>query len=150
MSCGVGCRCCASDSVLLRLWCRPAAVALIGPLAWEPPCAVGEALKSKKQTKQNKTNKQTPPQKKNSRIFFQFFFFYSIYGSYNDQYITRHYVTLSMYNLELSNDHQIKQHFAIRSYSKLFLLKNPANLYLSPHVIYIDNIDNKTKFCIIR
>ena len=30
------------------LWCRPAAIALIGPLAWEPPYAVGVALKSKK------------------------------------------------------------------------------------------------------
>ena len=33
--------------MLLWLWCRPAAVALTGPLAWEPPCAAGEALKSK-------------------------------------------------------------------------------------------------------
>ena len=31
--------------------CRPAAVALIQPLAWEPPCALGAALK----TKQTKT-----------------------------------------------------------------------------------------------
>ena len=30
------------------LWCRLAAVALIGPLAWEPPDAMGVALKSKK------------------------------------------------------------------------------------------------------
>ena len=29
------------DSVLLWLWCRPAAVALIRPLAWEPPYAAG-------------------------------------------------------------------------------------------------------------
>ena len=29
------------------LWCRPAAVAAIGPLAWELPYAVGAALKSK-------------------------------------------------------------------------------------------------------
>ena len=29
------------------LWCRPAAVAPIGPLAWEPPYASGMALKSK-------------------------------------------------------------------------------------------------------
>uniref|UniRef100_A0A8C3X9L0 Desmoglein 4 n=1 Tax=Catagonus wagneri TaxID=51154 RepID=A0A8C3X9L0_9CETA len=29
---------------LLWLWCRPAAVALIGPLAWEPPCAVVKEL----------------------------------------------------------------------------------------------------------
>ena len=35
------------DLVLLSLWCRLAAVALIRPLAWGPPCAVGVALKSK-------------------------------------------------------------------------------------------------------
>ena len=37
------------DPVLLWLWCsRPAATAPIKPLAWEPPYAAGEALKSKK------------------------------------------------------------------------------------------------------
>jgi len=34
-----------------ELWCRPAAVAPIGPLAWEPPHATGGALKSKKENK---------------------------------------------------------------------------------------------------
>ena len=34
-----------SDLVLLWLWCSPVATALIGPLAWEPPYAVGAALK---------------------------------------------------------------------------------------------------------
>ena len=29
----------------LWLWCRLAAAALIRPLAWEPPCAMGVALK---------------------------------------------------------------------------------------------------------
>ena len=33
------------DPVLLWLWHRPAAIALIQPLAWEPPYAVGVALK---------------------------------------------------------------------------------------------------------
>ena len=33
------------DQVLHELWCRPAATAPIGPLAWEPPCAAGVALK---------------------------------------------------------------------------------------------------------
>ena len=33
---------------LLWLWRRPAAVALIRPLAWEPPHAAGAALTSKK------------------------------------------------------------------------------------------------------
>ena len=36
------------DLVLLWLWCRLAAVAPIGPLFWEPPCATGVALKKKK------------------------------------------------------------------------------------------------------
>ena len=34
------------DPVWLR--CRPAAVAPIGPLAWEPPCVSDAALKRKK------------------------------------------------------------------------------------------------------
>ena len=38
---------------LLLLWCRPAAVTLIGPLAWEPPCAEGAALKRTKDKKIN-------------------------------------------------------------------------------------------------
>ena len=33
--------------MLLRLWCRPTAVAPIGSLAWETPSAAGVALKSK-------------------------------------------------------------------------------------------------------
>ena len=36
------------DLALLGLWCRPAAVALIGPLAREPPYAAGAALKETK------------------------------------------------------------------------------------------------------
>ena len=42
------------DPALLWLWCRPAAVAPIRPLAWEPPHATTAALKrqtTKKQTK---------------------------------------------------------------------------------------------------
>ena len=50
MSCGVGCRG-GSDLVLLWLWCRPAAAALIQPLAWELPYASGAALKIKKKKK---------------------------------------------------------------------------------------------------
>jgi len=34
--------------VLLWLWCRLEATALIRPLAWEPPCATGAAIKRKK------------------------------------------------------------------------------------------------------
>ena len=33
------------DLALLWLWCRPAAAAPIGPLAWELPYAMGRALK---------------------------------------------------------------------------------------------------------
>ena len=59
MSCGVACRC-GSDPALLWLWCRPAAVALTRPLAWEPPpYAAGAALKGQ----------IDPPKKKNSCDF---------------------------------------------------------------------------------
>ena len=59
MSCGVGCRC-SLDLMLLRLWCKSAAVVLIRPLAWEPPYAevVGVALNSKKNQNQKQTNKK--------------------------------------------------------------------------------------------
>ena len=50
MSCGVGHRH-NLNPALLWLWDRPAAVAPIRPLAWEPPNAAGVALeKTKKQT----------------------------------------------------------------------------------------------------
>jgi len=50
------------DPALLWLWCRLAAVALIPPLAWEPPYATGAALKSKKKKKKKKSkkNKKNP------------------------------------------------------------------------------------------
>ena len=50
MNCGVGHRH-GSDPTLLWLWCRQAATALIRPLAWEPPYAVGVALKGQKTKK---------------------------------------------------------------------------------------------------
>ena len=56
-SCGVG-RSHGSDPELLWLWCRPAAVALIRPLAWEPPYAVGVALKRQKTKKERKERKE--------------------------------------------------------------------------------------------
>ena len=40
-----------SALTLLWLWCRLAAVALIRPLAWEPPYALGAVLKKKKKKK---------------------------------------------------------------------------------------------------
>ena len=42
MSCGVGCRR-GLDPELLWLWCRPVAIALIRPLAWDSPYATGVA-----------------------------------------------------------------------------------------------------------
>ena len=45
---------------MLWLWRRPAATALIRPLAWEPPYVAGAALeKAKRQTKQNKRQRPT-------------------------------------------------------------------------------------------
>ena len=57
MNCGVGRRH-GYDPVLLWLWCRLAAVALIRPLAWEPPYAVGAALKRQKGKKKKKKKKK--------------------------------------------------------------------------------------------
>ena len=47
MSCGAGSRC-GSDPTLLWLWGRPAAAALIPPLAWELPYDMSVAVKSQK------------------------------------------------------------------------------------------------------
>ena len=47
MSCGVDCRR-GSDLVVLWLWRRLVATAQIRLLAWEPPYAVGAALKRQK------------------------------------------------------------------------------------------------------
>ena len=49
----VGCRC-GLDPALLWLWHRLAATAAIRPLAWEPPCAAGAALKRQKTNKKKK------------------------------------------------------------------------------------------------
>ena len=43
MSCGVG-RTLGSDLTLLWLWCRPAAAALIRPLAWKLPYAAHDVV----------------------------------------------------------------------------------------------------------
>ena len=50
MSCGVGHRH-LWNLTLLWLWCRPEAIALIQPLAWEPPYGEGMALKRQKKKK---------------------------------------------------------------------------------------------------
>ena len=65
MSCGVGLRF-SSDPALLWLWCRLAAIAPIGPLAWELPHAASETLKNKQTNKNNKTKK-----KRRRRTFLQ-------------------------------------------------------------------------------
>ena len=54
MSCAAGRRR-SLDPALLQLGCGLAAVAPIGPLAWEPPYAAGTALKSKKKKKKVKS-----------------------------------------------------------------------------------------------
>ena len=64
MSCGVGHRH-GLDPALLWLWFRPAAVALIRPLAWEPPYAASEALKKRQKEKEKK--------KKNASIIMEIF-----------------------------------------------------------------------------
>ena len=53
---GVGHRC-GLDLALLWLWHRPAAIAPIRPLAWEPPYDVGVALKRTKRQKKKKEKK---------------------------------------------------------------------------------------------
>jgi len=47
------------DPALLWLWCRPASAALIGPLAWEPPCAAGAALEETKRQKRKRSRPKT-------------------------------------------------------------------------------------------
>ena len=64
-----------SDLVLLWLWCRLAAVALIQPLAWEFPYATGEVALRKKKDKKKIFMKQYNLQFKSSpkgttKIFF--------------------------------------------------------------------------------
>jgi len=52
--------CCrrSSDPALLWLWLWPAATALIGPLAWEPPYAAGVALEKAKRQKKKELGMQ--------------------------------------------------------------------------------------------
>ena len=57
MSCGVDSRR-GSDPALLWLWLWTAAVALIRPPAWEPPCAAGMVPKKANKAKQNKKMKK--------------------------------------------------------------------------------------------
>ena len=58
---------CVKDLALLWLWHRPAATALTRPLAWEPPYALGVALKRKK-TKKRKERKTVGQATKNFQV----------------------------------------------------------------------------------
>ena len=78
MSCGVGRRR-GSDLALQWLWHRPAAIAPISPLAWEPPCFAGVALKrqktipppkKKKKKKRKEGKKERREGRQHGRIFF--------------------------------------------------------------------------------
>ena len=62
MSCGVGRRR-GLDLMLLWFWRRPVATAPVGPLAWEPPYAVGAALKRQKKKKKKKKRKEKSKKK---------------------------------------------------------------------------------------
>ena len=64
VSCGVGRRR-GSDPVLLGLWCRPMAIALIRPLVWDPPYAVGSSPRKGRKIKKNK--KQKPKKQTNKK-----------------------------------------------------------------------------------
>jgi len=66
VSCGISHRC-GSDLAWLWLRRRPAAAALIRPLAWEPPYATGVALKNK-QTKNKKKRKKEKKEKEKSKL----------------------------------------------------------------------------------
>ena len=59
LSCGVGHRC-GSDPALLWPWYRPAAIAPIRPLPWEPSYAAGVDLKRQKKTKNNNNEVGVP------------------------------------------------------------------------------------------
>ena len=67
MSCGVGHRR-GSCLALQWLWDRPAAIAPIRLLVWEPPCAIGAALKSKQQQQQKDSGKLMEEIMTNSKV----------------------------------------------------------------------------------
>ena len=67
MSCGVGHKC-GSGPTLLWLWCGPAAVALIRPLAWELPYAVDVTLKKQKVKRKEKNRTKKKRKEKEGRI----------------------------------------------------------------------------------
>ena len=74
ISCGIGRRR-GSDPGWLWLWCGPAAVALTGPLAGEPPYAPSVALKKEKK-------KNLPLELAYKLLNPGFFFFFSLLTHY--------------------------------------------------------------------
>ena len=66
MSCGVG-RKHGLDPKLLWLWRRPGTTAPIGPLAWEPPYAMG--VDQEKAKRQKQTSQPTNPGLSDSKVF---------------------------------------------------------------------------------
>ena len=68
MSCCVGHRH-GSDPTLLWLWYRPAAVAPIRPLSWEPPHAMGAALKKATTTKKEEEEEKEKKKERKKFIF---------------------------------------------------------------------------------
>ena len=66
VSCGIG-HWHSSDPTLL--WCRLAAVALIRPLAWESPYAMGAALKRQKTKNKNKNKQKNPLHSKKMNLY---------------------------------------------------------------------------------
>ena len=76
MSCGVGHRH-GLDPMLLWLWCRLVATALIGSLAWEPPYAMGVALEKTKREGKKKRERDVAL----GDHLFLFFKTYSFYYS---------------------------------------------------------------------
>ena len=69
MTCGVGYRR-DSDPTLLWLRCRPAATALIRPLAWELSYAAGAALKKTKHKNKNKKQSKCKTSHHRKKVFF--------------------------------------------------------------------------------
>ena len=55
MSCGVGRRL-GLNMALMRLLCRPVAIAPIGPLPWEPPYVTSMVLKKERKKKRRSLN----------------------------------------------------------------------------------------------
>ena len=56
------------DPMLLWLWRRPASAALIPPLAWEPPYAVGASLKRQKQKNKKNSTGEVPERLLNKQL----------------------------------------------------------------------------------